>query len=136
MKSICSYTTGMEIGYLDVHRITAAGSVAMDEVTAKRIFAQMMASKQEELTRQVLKSAIRYAHFRAEWYLMSVEERAEVDRARTLAHNSFIDALNILSRNAAASGEAIDWRRELGEDRRWIGDYGCYVACFLGLQSR
>lgn len=108
----------------------------MDEATARGIFAQMTASRQEELIRQALKSAVRYAHFRAEWYLMSVEERAEVDGARTLAHNSFIDALNILSRNAAASGEAIEWRRELGEDRRWIGDYGCHVACFLGLQSR
>lgn len=110
--------------------------MAMDEATAKRIFAQMMGSKLEELTRQVLKSAILYAHFRAEWYLMSVEEQAEADGARTLAHNRFIDDLNILSRNAAASGEGIEWRRELGGDRRWIGDYGCYLAFFLGQQSR
>lgn len=108
----------------------------MDSATAERIFEDMMRSTQHALIRSVAMAAIRYAQIRAEWYLLSVGERAEADKARSIAHNSFIDALNILSRQALGAGEQAEWRRELGNDRRFIGDYACHVACFLGLKSR
>ena len=108
----------------------------MDSATAKRVFDGMMNSKLEALVRSVLRAAVRYAQIRAEWYLLSVSERAEADKSRSIAHNSFIDSVNILSRQSASTGELVEWRRELGEDRRWIGDYACHIACFLGLKSR
>ncbi len=34
------------------------------------------------------------------------------------------------------SNEDANWRMELGNDRKEIGDFACYVQCFLGLTSR
>lgn len=81
-------------------------------------------------------AAIRYAHERSEWKLLSLEERKQRDRGRTLAHNAFIDTCNIMSRNMAHSGEGIDWRAALGDDRKDIGDFACYLHCLLGLDGR
>lgn len=108
----------------------------MDNQTAKHIFDQLLASKLTDLRSQVLKAAVRYAQFRANWFLMTSEERKKADDPRTAAHNAFIDSLNILSRNAAKAGEDNEWRRALPQDRRGLGDFACHVACFMGLESR
>lgn len=82
------------------------------------------------------KKAVQYAVLRAQWQVSSREQRLDLDLLRTTAHNAFIDACNILSRNMAASGKDISWRGELGYDRKVIGDFACYVHCFLGIEAR
>lgn len=64
------------------------------------------------------------------------EERKELDEIRTISHNSLIDACNILSRNMEKSGENIEWRKKLGNDRKVIGDFACFVNFVLGLRAR
>jgi len=59
-----------------------------------------------------------------------------MDQRRTLAHNAFIDACNIMSRNMGKNDEDNSWRAALGEDRKVIGDFACYIHCFLGLEAR
>jgi len=59
-----------------------------------------------------------------------------MDRARTAAHNLFIDTCNVMSRNMAKAGESIEWRANLGTDRKEIGDFACFIVLFLGLSAR
>jgi tetratricopeptide (TPR) repeat protein len=46
------------------------------------------------------------------------------------------DACNILSRAMNERGKDISWRAQLGQDRREIGDFACYIHCILGLSAR
>ncbi len=85
---------------------------------------------------QMRRAAARYAALRTEWALGSAEARTELEAARSSAHDAFIDACNILSRNMAARGESIEWRRELGDDRKKIGDFACWLTLSLALSVR
>ena len=85
---------------------------------------------------QIRRAAARYAALRAEWALGSAEPRAELENARSSAHNAFIDACNILSRNMTARGESAEWRRELGDDRKKTGDFACWLTLSLALSAR
>lgn len=89
-----------------------------------------------DLLTDVLHAAIRYSRIRAEWFLMHSQERQEADASRTAAHNAFIDALNILSRSMKKSGQDNEWRRSLGDDRKEIGDFACYLTAHLGILAR
>ncbi|TWU31623.1 hypothetical protein S225a_20140 [Candidatus Brocadiaceae bacterium S225] len=73
---------------------------------------------------------------RADWRLSPLAERKMVDSSLTIAHNAFFDACNILSRNMAKAGEGVSWRVELGEDRKNIGDFACYLHCISGVEAR
>ena len=102
---------------------------------AIRIYEAMKTGK-ADLLEDVLRAAIRYSQIRAEWMLMTVEERREVDARRTAAHNAFIDALNILSRAMKKAGQDNEWRRLLGDDRKEIGDFACFLVAHLGVLAR
>jgi hypothetical protein len=80
--------------------------------------------------------AIRYTVTRAQWNFLSVEEKMESNDARTRLHNTLIDSLNILARNMSEAGEPVDWRKTLGDDRKVIGDFACYVSAWLGIRQR
>ena len=88
------------------------------------------------LLHQMRRAAARYAGLRAEWALASVEARPGLEDTRSFAHDAFIDACNILSRNMAARGESIEWRRELGDDRKTLGDFACWLTLSLALSAR
>jgi hypothetical protein len=90
----------------------------------------------EQLRRDMLAAATRYAHLRAQWYLATTEERRELDGTRTAAHNALIDSLNVLSRRMAVLGEGNEWRQALGEDRKRIGDFACLVHAIVSLRAR
>jgi len=95
-----------------------------------------LSKKLQPLRRDFYNRAIDYALIRTQWQLSSHEQRNDIDQRRTLAHNTFIDACNILSRNMGAEGEDNSWRAELRDDRKRIGDFACYVHCFLGIEAR
>lgn len=108
----------------------------MDFKTAQNIFDQITASSLDELRADLFTAAIKYARFRADWYSMPREERLQIDRSRSLAHNAFISTCDILSRNMHKNGEDNTWRGDLGEERGEIGDFACYLHCIIGLKSR
>ena len=85
---------------------------------------------------QVMRTAIRYCNIRAEWNFMTVPERMEADKKRTIAHNAFTDAINVLSRSMAKSGQDNEWRRLLTDDRKIIGDFACLLVAHLGILAR
>lgn len=108
----------------------------MDFETARSLYEGIETTKSLRPKRELLIAAIRYARIRADWSLLSREERSEMSRQRTAAHDALIDACNILSRSMREIGEDNSWRESLGNDRKEIGDFGCYIHCFLGLAAR
>lgn len=101
---------------------------------AQDLFGAIESTERKDLRRDLMERAVHYAHYRSRWPLLDFDERRELDAARTSAHNAFIDACNNLSRNMAQIGEDNGWRASLGEDRRTIGDFACYITLFLGLR--
>jgi hypothetical protein len=85
-------------------------------------------SKQIDLKKSLYKNAVRYAHLRSKWLSVDREERESMHEEIRSAHNVFIDSCNILSRNMINSGEDASWRKELGDDRKVIGDFACYIS--------
>lgn len=95
-----------------------------------------------ELYNDLIKVATRYAAIRANWLLMSREEKMEQDSGRTSCHNSVITHFNMLARYLRQQGKTTAWRDELGyeEDdsynRKAIGDFACYLAFINGINAR
>jgi hypothetical protein len=103
---------------------------------AKVIFQKINNSRLINLKNELFECAIRYANIRADWYLMTDDEKRNNEDLRTRTHNALIDACNILSREMIKIKEDASWRTDLGNDRKEIGDFACYVHCFLSLKSR
>ena len=103
---------------------------------ARSCYDQINQSSLNSLKNAVFRQAIDYAQLRCQWQLLDRQQRQEIDERRTIAHNTFIDSINILSRNMAKQGEDINWRATLGDDRKIVGDFACYIVLFLSLQAR
>lgn len=83
-----------------------------------------------------LRLASEYTKIRNDWEIMSREEKMEADRGRTLKHDSFIMSLNVLSRIVANDGVDNSWREELGDDRKRLGDFACFISYITGISNR
>ena len=70
-----------------------------------------------ELYDELIKIATRYATIRANWLLLSREEKNEQDSGRTSCHNSVIIHFNMLARYLKQQGRTAAWRDELGYRR-------------------
>jgi len=92
--------------------------------------------KYSPLVQDLTKAATRYARIRVDWLMTKPEDRLQIDRSRSFAHDSFIDSCNILSRNMAKNGDDITWRTKIGDDRKSIGDFACFLHCYLGIKAR
>jgi hypothetical protein len=103
---------------------------------ARRCYVMIAEAQQAALRKELLLKALEYARIRAQQMVSSLEQRKEIDQRRTIAHNAFIDACNIMSRSMGMNDEENSWRAELGDDRKLIGDFACYVHCFLGIEAR
>lgn len=90
----------------------------------------------EALLEQLVKTAIPYARIRTDWALSDTATRQANNASRTAAHNAVIEACNSLSHSMHQHGKDIAWRTELGDDRKVIGDFACYLHCLLGLSAR
>ena len=108
----------------------------MDIIKTQTMLDQIEKTSLISLRKDLFKYAIRYARIRTDWCLYTLDERKDLDSNRTMAHNVFIDSCNILSRNMAKAGEENNWRVELGEGRKNIGDFACYLHCILGIKTR
>ena len=97
---------------------------------------ELMEATGHELRFDLYRAAARYAALRTSWHLASLQERREMDPLRTAAHNALIDALNILTRNLAKGGLDISWRKQIGDDRKEIGDFGVLLSARLGILAR
>ncbi len=51
-------------------------------------------------------------------------------------HNAFIDSVNILARVLNSDGIETPWREQLGNQRKRIGDFACFVSYIVGINNR
>ncbi len=84
-----------------------------------------------DLYKDVFTAAVKYSQSRAGWPLWDRERRMAEDSARTSRHNQVIDSFNILARYLRMQGKPASWRDALGDDRKRIGDFACYLV-FIG----
>ncbi|MCR4909555.1 MAG: hypothetical protein K5985_12060 [Lachnospiraceae bacterium] len=89
-----------------------------------------------EFWQDLLKRAAEYSRIRNGWETMSREEKMDADEGRTLSHDGVITALNVLSRIAEKEQVDNSWRSELGEERKRIGDFACFIAYITGISNR
>lgn len=108
----------------------------MELEQAQQIFNIINNSGPKPLVNSLLKSAVRYSRLRVDWYFSDQEQRIEMDEERTIAHNAFISACDILSRNMKDAGEDNQWRLRIGTERKSIGDFACLLHAIIGINSR
>lgn len=95
-----------------------------------------------ELYVELLSASIRYAAIRAEWSVMTREQKMEKDEQRTARHDMVIIQMNMLARYLRRTGKTAAWRDSLGDEendrifRKAIGDFACYIAFVNSLCSR
>jgi hypothetical protein len=108
----------------------------MDYNLSLKIFNVIETSSLQKLKHDLYESAVSYTNIRVEWLFADLEKKNTLDQQRTSSHNVFIDCCNILSRNMSKLGEDNSWRGELGNDRKTIGDFACYLVSILGIKAR
>ncbi len=110
------------------------GSLTFGEMTAlhREIMDEAgLDADSADLYKDVFTAAVKYSQSRAGWPLWDRERRMEEDSLRTARHNQVIDSFNILARYLKNQGKPAAWRDALGDDRKRIGDFACYLA-FIG----
>lgn len=108
----------------------------MDIQEVEAILKIIRSSRLKDFADILIKSAIRYAHIRVEWHFLSHEERAELEDERRIAHDTLISNCDVLARNMKNAGEDYSWRALLGNDRKRIGDFACFVHAITGINAR
>lgn len=103
---------------------------------AREVLVLIESTSLEKYRINLVASAVRYARLRTDWAVSPPEARLDMDNTRTAAHEAFIDDCNILSRNMRTHGEDNSWRTRLGDDRKVIGDFACYLHALLGIRAR
>ncbi|HOJ19095.1 MAG: hypothetical protein GX452_04860 [Ignavibacteriales bacterium] len=88
------------------------------------------------LKQELFKYAVDYSRIRVDWYLANSEGRREMEDLRSAKHTAFIDSCNVLSRAMIKKGEDATWRKRLGDDRKTIGDFACFINLITGLRAR
>lgn len=88
------------------------------------------------LYKDLLESAVKYSESRSNWPLWSQDKKRDEDSTRTSRHNRVIDSFNILARHLKAQGKAAAWRDALGDDRKRIGDFACFLIFIGSLNAR
>ena len=108
----------------------------MEITEAQQIFKDIEQLPNKELISQFVIKASSYAKTRIDWYVAELENKQDIDSMRTRSHNVFIDYCNILSREMQKQGLDNTWRKQLGNDRKRIGDFACYVVAIVGVRAR
>lgn len=96
----------------------------------------------KEIYGELVAASAKYAAIRAEWLLLSREEKSERDSRRTSCHDSVIIKFNMLARYVKMQGKEAGWRDCLGYEeenpynRKRIGDMACYIAFVNSLNAR
>ena len=85
---------------------------------------------------EFINRAARYAYIRNQWETMSIEEKISADDGRSKAHNVVIISLNTLARIVEGDGGDASWRAQLGNERKRIGDFACFVSYITGISNR
>jgi len=108
----------------------------MDWEKATRIAYAIGKSRLVDVRMKLFRGGTDYAHMRANWQLSAPEERRALDGERTRLHDAFIESCDMMCRCMEDAQEDFSWREDLGNDRKEIGDFACYLHLILGLVAR
>ncbi|MGA7827952.1 MAG: hypothetical protein WCA04_09845 [Geobacteraceae bacterium] len=108
----------------------------MDWEKSARIAHAIGSSRLVAIRMALFRKAVGYARMRVDWQLSTPEERMLMDADRTKCHDAFIEACNMMGRCMEDEKEDFSWRNDLGNDRKEIGDFACYLHLILGLVAR
>ena len=90
----------------------------------------------KEILEDLLGKAVEYASIRSKWLLMERQQRISEDDARSKKHDSVIIKFNMLAKYMEMQGWDSSWREKLGNERKRIGDFACYIAYVYGINAR
>lgn len=108
----------------------------MELKEALQIFETLKGTKHTQAFDWMVKSAVRYAGIRADWYFAKMAEQNMMDDERTIAHDTFIQSCDVLSLKMKEHGESTAWRTAIGSDRKSIGDFACLVHAIIAIKAR
>ena len=108
----------------------------MELKEASEIFETLKGTKYTKEFEWLVKSAVRYAGIRAEWYFAKMAEQNMMDDERTITHDAFIHSCDVLGMKMKENGESTAWRIAIGSDRKSIGDFACMVHAIIGIKAR
>jgi len=115
---------------------------ALDPTNAEYIYNSIVESplkndpEYKDLWDNIIDAAIKYATIRASWYSWNREKRSDEDENRSSKHNAFISRINIFVRYAKEKGDVCLWKDVLGDERKRIGDFACYIALTRSMSAR
>jgi hypothetical protein len=68
--------------------------------------------------------------------MYTMDDPVELDQERTIAHNAFISSCDILAGNMVELNEDASWPKRIGNNRKEIGDFACWIHLIFGLKAR
>ena len=89
-----------------------------------------------ELWDDFIVRSYKYTLERCKWEFMEYQERIDADPSRTRMHDTVIDSIEILASLAKKEGMDISWRDDLGNERKRLGDFACFVTYITGISNR
>ncbi|MGF1451814.1 MAG: hypothetical protein ACFB21_07055 [Opitutales bacterium] len=103
---------------------------------AVNIFGEIAANADRQVLGGLLQHAVRYARSRTDYRLAAPSEQQLMGADRTRLHNRLLDAVDELSADMHRRGASTEWRSRLGDDRKQIGDFACYLHAIIGINAR
>ena len=108
----------------------------MDYDEAVNLWCLIRSSALTDLRQDLIDLAVRYARARVDYHLAEPEKQRWMGHDRSTLHNALISACDVLARNMVQHGEDRSWRDRLGNDRKIIGDFACYLHVIFGIAAR
>ena len=103
---------------------------------ASKIFETLTESKQRQQLGTMTQLAIEYARLRVDHLIAAPDKQSQLGHHRSKIHNALIAACDALAQAMEAAHEDTLWREAIGQDRKDVGDFACYVHCIMGIESR
>lgn len=132
MIKLCSYETYLDSLVQPVIPIERCEQIYMELISNINVNDEVFF----ELWNNVLEKCFKYMEIRMNWSLYSREKKMDIDSRRTAIHDTLIISFDMLSRYMEKNGKSTEWRKKLGDDRKRIGDFGCYIAYVQALNNR
>ena len=83
-----------------------------------------------------IKASVDYSNYRSRWLDMSLIEQNNIEHDRTISHNILIEAKDVLCEYMLDYSMNISWAIQLGDERKDIGDFGCYLSYVQAIKAR
>ena len=96
---------------------------------ANDIFKTLSESKQRKEVGLVMQLTIQYARLRVDHLIAAPTDKLHSAAERSQGHSALMAAINTLAEAMESAHEETLWRQTLGQDRKDIGDFACFIHC-------